>query len=142
MFNYRLGASATQLRVLLATDRGYLHGPDDPWGLLPIESFRIDSILRKVFCDYAPHILRDKFCEQFLERLNGTGWRKWDEIRGSIRRPEGHRFAAIAIYLVEVDFRYNDPNDRADAVRAACLHCFDPGGVLETIEGIPGRYSI
>ena len=142
MFNYRLGVSATQLRVLLATDQGYLYGPDDPWGLLPIESFRIDAILRQVFCHDVPPGVRDEFCEQILERLNKGAWRQWDEVRGSFYRPVSHKFAAIAVYLVEVDFRHNNPVDRADVIWAECLHRFDPGRLLEAMDGIPELYAM
>jgi hypothetical protein len=141
MFSYRLGGTSTQLRVLLATDHGYLHGPDDPWGLLPVEAFRIDSILHLVFSGGVPAEIKDGFCEQVLGRLNASKWRKWDEIKDSYHLPDGHQFVALAVYLVEVDFVVADPDDRSDVVRAQCLHCFDPGQVFQTITGIPGRYA-
>ncbi|GEM30839.1 hypothetical protein NN3_18460 [Nocardia neocaledoniensis NBRC 108232] len=132
MFNYRLGDRSSQIRVVLATDSGQIDGPNDPWGLLPLEMFRIDSMFRLVFDGDVPSAVRDSFCRTVLDRLNRHSWPRWDQVRRSLRPPAGGRFVAIAVYLVLVDFTVNNPEDRADVVGTRLLHRYDPDGRLSS----------
>lgn len=132
MFSERLGNQASQVRVILATESGRLHGPDDPWGLLPLEMFRIDSVFRLVFDGDAASTVKDSFCVTVLDRLNWHHWPRWDEVRRSLRPPIGDRFVALAVYLVLVDFERNNPDDRADVIEVRLLHRYDPQNRLSS----------
>jgi hypothetical protein len=130
MFNYYLPDRFQQARVVLATDRGELVGPADPWPLLPLEFFRVISIIERVFITCEDRDVRDDFCRRVLHRLNTRPWRDWDEIRGSFRPPAGQRFAGLELYLVDVDFTRCDPVDRTHVLSADLVHRHDPEGVF------------
>lgn len=130
MFNYYLTDCFQQARVVLITDRGHLVGPADPWALLPLEFFRVISVIERVFitCE-DPHV-RDDFCRKALHRLNTRPWRDWDEIRGSFRPPAGQRFVGVELHLVEVDFTRCDPTDRSQVTSVELMHRYDPEGAF------------
>ncbi len=111
-------------------DIGHLFGPADPWALLPLEFFRVISVIERVFitCE-DPHV-RDDFCRKALHRLNTRPWRDWDEIRGSFRPPAGQRFVGVELHLVEVDFTRCDPTDRSQVTSVELMHRYDPEGAF------------
>ncbi|TDD20285.1 hypothetical protein [Nonomuraea diastatica] len=128
MFNYYIPDRATQLRVVLMTDKGRVIGPADPWPLLPLEFFRVISFIIRVFISSPDKVVRDRFCEAAIKGLNERPWRDWDEVRASFTAPPGERFAGMELYMVEVDFRMCDPGDRAHVLKADLIHRYDPGG--------------
>ncbi|MFD0563923.1 hypothetical protein ACFQ2M_19345 [Kitasatospora saccharophila] len=129
MFAYRKRARAWQLRVRLITGDGQQVGPADPWGLLPMEFFRVVSTLERIFFTEQDHAAREEFCREVLARLNDRPWRGWDEVKAALAPPAGQRFAAMELYLVEVDFDQCDPSDRTYVVSAELLHRHDPSAV-------------
>lgn len=138
MFNYRVPARWEQLRVALYDDAGNRTGPIDPWGLLPLEFFRVVSLLDVVFLRGRDAALQTEFCERTLHRLNTTRWRDFDEVRGSVRSPSGRPFAALELYLVDVDQKQCDPTDRASVLAARLVHRHDPRGVVRD----PVRWAV
>ncbi|MEU1308346.1 hypothetical protein ABZ419_05530 [Streptomyces cinnamoneus] len=129
MFNYRVPETWEQLRIVLYDDRGRTTGPQDPWGLLPVEFFRVVSILESVLIGNQDEKLKEEFCERTLHRLNTARWPDFDEVRASAALPDGRPFAALEVYLVEVDAVRCDPRDRASVLSAGLLHRHDPGRV-------------
>ncbi|NML48990.1 hypothetical protein HHL19_01235 [Streptomyces sp. R302] len=130
MFAYHKRDQALQMRVRLFTDDGEAVGPTDPWSLLPLEFFRVVSVLERVFHAQDDVEVRDRFCRQALERLNRRGWRAWDEVKASFSAGPGRRFVAMELYFVEVDFRTCSPYDRTEVTSAELVHRYDPEGVV------------
>ncbi|MFJ3093239.1 hypothetical protein [Streptomyces hydrogenans] len=130
MFAYHKRDQALQMRVRLFTDDGEAVGPTDPWSLLPLEFFRVVSVLERVFHAQDDVEVRDRFCRQALERLNRRGWRAWDEVKASFSAGPGRRFVAMELYFVEVDFRTCSPFDRTEVTSAELVHRYDPEGVV------------
>ncbi|MCM1946604.1 hypothetical protein NC315_14635 [Streptomyces sp. G2] len=130
MFAYHKRDQALQMRVRLVTDDGGTVGPTDPWSLLPLEFFRVVSVLERVFYAQDDIEVRDRFCRQTLERLNRRGWRAWDEVKASFSAGPGRRFVAMELYFVEVDFRTCSPFDRTSVTSAELVHRYDPEGVV------------
>ncbi|MEW2577311.1 hypothetical protein [Streptomyces syringium] len=129
MFNYRVPEAWEQLRIVLHDDRGRTTGPLDPWGLLPVEFFRVVSILESVLITNQDEPLKEEFCVRTLNRLNTAPWPDFDEVRASVALPDGRPFVALEVYLVEVDAVRCDPRDRASVLSARLLHRHDPGRV-------------
>lgn len=129
LFNYHLSDEYPQARVRLVTVEGSVVGPADPWGLLPLDFFRVVSIIERVFFTNEDVSVRERWCAAVLRGLNDAPWPSWDEVRGSLRPPAGERFAALELYLVQVDFVRCDPGDRSAVLRAELLHRHDPAGV-------------
>lgn len=134
MFAYHKRDQALQMRVRLFTDDGETTGPADPWSLLPLEFFRVVSLLERVFHTHDDVVERDRFCQRALARLNRGGWSSWDEIKGSFAPGRGRRFAAMELYFVEVDFRTCSPSDRSHVLTAELVHRYDPQGVVPVDE--------
>ncbi|MFG2357838.1 hypothetical protein [Streptomyces sp. NPDC048521] len=134
MFSYRSRDRAYQARVRLFTDRSTVVGPADPWGLLPLEFFRVVSLVDDVFIEMREQGRQEQFCRSVIELLNTSSWSRFDERRASFTPPPGERFVAIEVYLVVVDFRVCDPQDRTDVVSAELLHRHDPLGVAAIAE--------
>jgi hypothetical protein len=132
LFNYYIPDRYPQVRVRLVTDRGSVVGPTDPWGVLPLEFFRVVSVIERVFLVCEDREVKDRFCRRVLRRLDASPWSGWDEIKGSYRPPPGERFVAMDLYLVEVDFDRCDPRDRQHVVSAVLLHRHDPQRVVDT----------
>ncbi|MFI9003769.1 hypothetical protein [Streptomyces sp. NPDC053541] len=130
MFAYHKRDQALQMRVRLFMDDGETVGPTDPWSLLPLEFFRVVSVLERVFHAQDDVEVRDRFCRQALERLNRRGWRAWDEVKPAFRAGPGRRFVAMELYFVEVDFRTCSPFDRTEVTSAELVHRYDPAGVV------------
>lgn len=130
MFAYHKRDQALQMRVRLFTDDGEAIGPTDPWSLLPLEFFRVVSVLERVFHAQDDIEVRDRFCRQALERLNRRSRRAWDEVKASFRPGPGRRFVAMELYFVEVDFRTCSPFDRTEVTWAELVHRYDPTGVV------------
>lgn len=134
MFAYHKRDRALQMRVRLLTDDGEAVGPTDPWSLLPLEFFRVVSVLERVFHAQDDTEIRDRFCRQALERLNRRGWPGRDEVKASFRAGPGRRFVALELYFVEVDFRTCSPFDRTEVTSAGLVHRYDPLGVVSDRE--------
>jgi len=152
LFNYHLDDTFPQARVRLITDRGNVVGPTDPWGLLPLDFFRVVSVLERMFFaepetvdgrdagpdpDGAARVrneLRDRWCATVLRGLNDVAWSAFDEVRVPLRPPAGERFTAFELYLVQVDFSRFDPNDRSQVVSANLIHRYDPDGWATRVE--------
>jgi hypothetical protein len=130
MFSYRVGDRCHQPRVRLVTDRGTVLGPTDPWGLLPVDFFRVESILKIIFSARASRRVRDRFCADVLRRLNARPWPRWEEVVESFRPAPGERFVGMELSVVEVDFEVCDPNDRAVALNSRVIHLHDPSGAF------------
>src|ERR1700722_1181302 len=108
MFSYQLGNRQTQQRVTLVTDQGAVLGPAPPWGLMPVEFFRVERILDYVFVKNPDKKLKDAMCGAIINRLNTTQWAGWDEIRNSFTPPSGHQIVALEFSYVDVDFTLCD----------------------------------
>ncbi|TDV48695.1 hypothetical protein [Actinophytocola oryzae] len=134
MFSYSLPDRWEQLRVVLYDTRGVSTGPMDPFGLLPVEFFRIVSIVEQVFITSSDTALRTEFCESTVRLLNNGGWRDFDEVRTNARSASGLPVAAFDLYLVEVDAVRCDPFDRASVCGATLLHRHDPREVVRDQE--------
>jgi hypothetical protein len=130
MFSYQLGDNQQQQRIRLVTDRGAVLGPTNPWGLMPVEFFRVEKILEQVFLAHSSTALKDEFSAALLNRLNKRRWRNWDEIRAPFHPPPGHQIVAMELYLVDIDFATCDPADPRQVRQATLLHRHDPLGVL------------
>ncbi|ONI91303.1 hypothetical protein ALI22I_09595 [Saccharothrix sp. ALI-22-I] len=130
MFSYSLPERWEQARVALYDETGRSTGPLDPWSLLPVEFFRVVSIIDLVFLSNADERLRDEFCDRALRFLNTRPWRDFDEVRAAMRPTDGLRFAALDVYLVEVDLDTCDPTDRSSVLSAALVHRHDPHEVV------------
>ncbi|MFF4139491.1 hypothetical protein ACFY1B_50925 [Streptomyces mirabilis] len=134
MFSYRSRDRPLQARVRLLTDRGTAVGPADPWGLLPLEFFRVVSLIDDVFIELRERGRQEAFCRAVLDLLNRTSWSRYDERRASFAAPPGERFVAVEVFLVSVDLRICDPYDRTDVVSVELLHRHDPLGVAATAD--------
>src|SRR5262245_20893451 len=62
MFSYFMSDHQTQPRVRLITDNGLTRGPMVPWGLMPVEFFRVEKILRQVLVSNEDVEVRNAFC--------------------------------------------------------------------------------
>lgn len=142
MFAYHKRDQALQMRVRLFTDDGTVVGPADPWALLPLEFFRVVSVLERVFHAQEDLGVRDAFCRQVLDRLNRRGWSSWDEVKAAFRPGRGRSFVAMELYFVQVDFRTCAPGDRAHVLSAELVHRFDPGGVIDPGQDPAGMWRI
>ncbi|MFI6761058.1 hypothetical protein ACIBF5_18170 [Micromonospora sp. NPDC050417] len=132
MFSYRKSHRAMQLRTRLVTASGVCVGPTDPWGLLPLEFFRVISLLERIFFTQQDMAVREEFCRGVLARLNRAPWKGWDEVKPALLAPPGQRFAALELYLVAVDFDRCDPVDRLHVESVELVHRHDPDGVAAT----------
>ncbi|MEU8971259.1 hypothetical protein AB0D11_18640 [Streptomyces monashensis] len=130
MFAYHKRDRALQMRVRLFTDDGRVIGPADPWSLLPLEFFRVVSVLERVFHSQDDIAARDRFCRHTLDRLNRRRWPAWDEVKASFSPGAGRRFVAMELYFVEVDFRTCSPFDRSHVLSAELVHRYDPEGAV------------
>lgn len=130
MFAYHKRDQALQMRVRLFTDDGRVVGPADPWSLLPLEFFRVVSVLERLFHAQDDVPARDAFCRLALKRLNRRGWSSWDEVKAAFSPGRGRSFVAMELYFVRVDFRTCSPFDRAHVLSADLIHRFDPDGVV------------
>ncbi|MFF1447843.1 hypothetical protein ACFVYF_06770 [Streptomyces sp. NPDC058274] len=128
MFNYDLPDRWHQFRVVLHDADGNAMGPTDPWCLLPVEFFRVVSILNKMFFGSADETLRSTFCERTLHLINESPWEDFDEVRASPVSPSAAPFVALDVYLVEVD-NTCDAFDRSSVFSAELLHRHDPQGI-------------
>ncbi len=133
MFSYHSRPRRPQLRVAVHDAQGTMHGPVDPWGLLPVEFFRVVSALDKVLITNQDEQVRADFCARTVALLNDVRWRDFDEVRASLEMPSGAPIAALDLYLVEVDDRACDPRDRAAVLSASLLHRHDPDGVAHVV---------
>ncbi|MFE2647429.1 hypothetical protein ACFXDO_33460 [Streptomyces nigra] len=133
MFSYHSRDRAYQARVRLLTDRGTEIGPTDPWGLLPLEFFRVVSLVDDVFIEHPENNRQESFCRSALDLLNSSSWTHFDERRASFVPPAGERFVALEIYLVVVDFRHCDPQDRTQVVSVELAYRHDPLAVAKTM---------
>ncbi|MFF4704390.1 hypothetical protein ACWC4D_09980 [Streptomyces sp. NPDC001288] len=131
MFNYDLPDRWHQMRVVLHDADGGAVGPTDPWCLLPVEFFRVISILNKVFFVSQDQELRTRFCERTLELINEAPWDDFDEVRASPQSPTASPFRAVDFYLVEVDDTC-DAFDRASVRSVRLLHRHDPRRIVTT----------
>lgn len=130
MFSFRAKDLQTHRRVRLVTDRGAVLGPMSVWGLLPLEFFRVDTLVKKVFLQNTDPQLMDAFCADVIGRLNGRGWPAWDEVKKSPSPPPGHRVVALELYAVETDLMVDDPHDALQVRKATLVHSYDPDRVL------------
>lgn len=92
MFSYHSGDRAYQARVRLLTDCGTAIGPTDPWGLLPLEFFRVVSLIDDIFIEHPEDNRQESFCRSALDLLNSSSWRNFDERRASFT-PRGGRIS-------------------------------------------------
>ncbi|MFJ6722353.1 hypothetical protein [Streptomyces sp. NPDC091259] len=129
MFNYTLPERWVQLRVVLYEQEGLALGPTDPWCLLPVEFFRVVSLMDQVFFSGGDPELREEFCRKTLHRLNGSPWPDFDEVRAAAQSPTGKPFVALEVYVVEVDRVRCDVFDRTSVYEPRLLHRHDPDGV-------------
>jgi hypothetical protein len=139
MFSYRKRATAQQLRTRLITERGSIVGPADPWGLLPLEFFRVVALLERLFFTEDDQAARERFCRQTLDRLNRRPWGGWDEVKAALVVPAGERFVALELYLVDIDFDRCEPADRTHVVAVELVHRHDPLGVAATVPPVRWR---
>lgn len=130
MFSFQAKDVQGQRRVRLVTDRGAALGPAAVWGLLPLEFFRVDRIVKKLFVEEDDHGRRDEFCAAVLERLNNRPWRRWDEVKPSLSPPPGHRIVAMELYHVEVLVGGPDPRNPRRVRNARLLHTYDPHDMM------------
>ncbi|MEV5882444.1 hypothetical protein AB0L74_06935 [Streptomyces sp. NPDC052020] len=128
MFNYDLPERRHQMRIVLHDADGGVVGPTDPWCLLPVEFFRVISILNKLFFVTEDRELRTRFCERTLALINETPWDDFDEVRAAPRSPTAAPFQALDFYLVEVDDTC-DAFDRTSVCSVRLLHRHDPRGI-------------
>ncbi|MEV7185435.1 hypothetical protein [Kitasatospora sp. NPDC093102] len=128
MFTYDLPERWHQLRVVLYDADGHAHGPADPWCLLPVEFFRVVSMMQRFFLGSEDQALRARFCARTLDLINESGWKGFDEVRAAPVSPTGAPFRALDVYLVEVDDAC-DAVDRASVRSAELLHRHDPQGI-------------
>ncbi|MFJ9762448.1 hypothetical protein ACIRUY_01410 [Streptomyces erythrochromogenes] len=129
MFNYTLPERWVQMRVVLYAQDGTAVGPTDPWCLLPVEFFRVVSLMDQVFFSGGDHELREEFCRKTLRRINNSPWEDFDEVRAAPKSPTGRPFVALEVYVVEVDRARCDVFDRASVHDPKLLHRHDPEGV-------------
>ncbi|MER7916499.1 MULTISPECIES: hypothetical protein [unclassified Streptomyces] len=130
MFDYDLPDRWHQLRIVFHDAHGGCVGPTDPWCLLPVEFFRVISILNKVLFVSEDEELRTRFCERTLHLINETPWDDFDEVRASPVSASAAPFQALDFYLVEVDDTC-DAFDRTSVCSAKLLHRHDPHGIAE-----------
>ncbi|MFI6764189.1 hypothetical protein [Streptomyces sp. NPDC050355] len=128
MFNYDLPEKWQQFRIVLHDADGHTTGPTDPWCLLPVEFFRVVSIMNKMFFGPAGEDLRRTFCTRTLDLVNKTSWGDFDEIRASPVSPASAPFVALDVYVVEVDNEC-DAFDRSSVRTTELIHRHDPQGV-------------
>lgn len=136
LFNYRLPEKMPQFRVRLLTAEGSAEGPVDPWGLLPLDFFRVISILERIFLVNDDVAIRDQWCGIVMHQLNTAPWRGRDEVRAAIRPPVTEHFTALELYLVEVHYTLCDPHDRSSVLSAELVHRYDPQD-LSSLMGPP-----
>lgn len=130
MFNYYVLERRYQLRIALYDARGRVTGPLDPWGVLPLEFFRVVSILEMVYFSNQKDEVKKDFSERTLRRANRTSWEDFDEVRAVVRSASGAPFVAFDLYLVEVDSERCDPVDRASVLSTELVYRHDPDGVV------------
>lgn len=126
MFNYHLDDTSEELRVVLHEEDGWSSTPLDPWGVLPLEFFRVVSILEEMYITRTDEIGRANFSQFLLDQLNTTSWRAFDEVAAGYRPRSGHVLVGLDIYLVAVHADYCDPRDRSQVVTARLLHRYNP----------------
>lgn len=135
MFSYSLPETYQQLRVVPYDRAGASYGPFDPWGLLPLEFFRVVSILQGLFMRPLRWDSRAEFCELVLDWINDRPWADFDETRPSLPNYKGERIVALELFLVEV-CRDCDPVHRDDVHSFRRLYRHDP---LSVVSGEPPR---
>lgn len=140
LFAYHLPEQMPQARVRLTTAAGSVVGPADPWGLLPLEFFRVVSILERVFFTNDDSAVRDDWCCAVLNGLNAAPWKAHDEVRAALAPPLSERFVALEVFLVHVDFALCESDDRLHVLSAELVHAYDPCGALPTVEDPHWRY--
>ncbi|SDT83353.1 hypothetical protein SAMN05216371_8174 [Streptomyces sp. TLI_053] len=130
MFSFHAKGVQTRWHVKLVTDGGLVLGPVSAWGLLPLEFFRVDAIIKKVFLQNVDPDLRTSFCESVLVRLNTRPWRGWDEVKRPPVPPAGQRIVAMELCTVELDLVTTDAQGRPRIRGTRLIHTHDPDRVL------------
>lgn len=133
LFNYHLPDQMPQFRVRLITAEGSVVGPTDPWGLLPLDFFRVVSIVEQIFYANSDPDVMDRWSAAVLRQLNTSPWRRRDEVRASLRPPGTEQFAALEVYLAQVHYTRCDPGDRCAVLSVELMHRHDPRGVVALV---------
>ncbi|MFI7210900.1 hypothetical protein [Micromonospora maritima] len=108
MFNRTLPSRFPQPRVTL-------HDPAGSqellpvYGLLPLEFFRVVSIMAEVFLVNQDEAIKHRFAERVLRRLNTRPWAAFDEVHASHRPLGPAGFHGLDLYAVTLDLDDYDP---------------------------------
>jgi hypothetical protein len=133
MFSFHIAERQSHRRIRLITNRGTVLGPVNPWGLMPLEFFRVDDIVKKALIGCQIPETRDAFCEAVLARLNDKRWKSWDEIRGGYHPPPNERISGLELYVVDVELAVHDLHDPLDVANARLVYRYDPAVLFRSV---------
>ena len=122
MFGYDTPLQFEELRVRLLDDAGSWTPLLDTWGLLPFDFFRVISVLDEVYVLGDDDASKDRVAEWILRNLNDNPWNEFDEVKASLRPPDGRRFEAFELYLLDIDLEACDPFDRSACLKQHLLY--------------------
>jgi hypothetical protein len=124
LFHYQSPQRVQEIRVRLFDDRGNSTPILDTWGLLPLEYFRVISILRQIYISNKDENIKQNFSIKMLKRLNKRPWKPFDEIKSPIRSFSGRPFIGFELLLVDIDLNTYNPFDRSSYTRQQVLYRF------------------
>jgi hypothetical protein len=127
MFAYDPEETYEALRVQLIDDSGEKTLVLDPWGLLPLDFFRVISALIEIYVVGEDEERKHAFGEATLAGLNGRPWSAFDEVRPQLRPPPGRRFVGFDLLYVHVDASSCDPVDRSSCVKQSVIYTHRQG---------------
>jgi len=109
MFSHLVPSAARRLMVVLHDSNGG-ESAEFPYRVLPVEFFRAQRILHRVFVEAEDVARQVEFGGALLQRLNTKPWRSFDEMDASVRPSTGTQF--VGFDLIVVEFAIDSEMDR------------------------------
>ncbi|MEY4544678.1 MAG: hypothetical protein RL685_873 [Pseudomonadota bacterium] len=131
MFSHLVPAVAKRLMVVLHDSKGG-ESVHFPYRILPVEFFRAQRLLHRVYIDSEDITRQANFAGALLQRLNHRPWNGFDEIDASVRPAVGTQFVGCDLVLMEFTL-----TERAGRDPLACLGT--PLGTLFSMRIEPTR---
>jgi hypothetical protein len=101
MFAYRYRGPTRVVSVVLAQDDGTLIRTR-PGNVLPIEFFRANALVKRVFVHQDNLRMKDLLSSSILDRLRDPHWAAFDEVWAPVRPNAGQNFTGLAVDVLDV----------------------------------------